>query len=60
MGKGDCCDETNEVAAAQGLFVYVCVDKQSQRPTETPENFRSALQALVAGRSLGASVRKTT
>jgi acyl-CoA thioester hydrolase len=41
-------DGSNE-AAAQGLFVHVCVDKQSQRPTETPEVFRSALQALVAG-----------
>lgn len=41
-------DDSNE-AAAQGLFVHVCVDKQSQRPTETPETFRSALQALVAG-----------
>jgi acyl-CoA thioester hydrolase len=42
-------DDSNE-AAAQGLFVHVCVDKQSQRPTETPENFRTALLALVAGR----------
>jgi acyl-CoA thioester hydrolase len=41
-------DDANE-AAAQGLFVHVCVDKQSQRPTETPENFRQALQALVMG-----------
>lgn len=42
-------DDANE-AAAQGLFVHVCVDKQSQRPTETPETFRTALQALVARR----------
>jgi len=41
-------DASNE-AAAQGLFVHVCVDKQSQRPTETPEKFRMALQALAAG-----------
>lgn len=41
-------DASNE-AAAQGLFVHVCVDKLSQRPTETPENFRTALQALAAG-----------
>jgi acyl-CoA thioester hydrolase len=41
-------DDSTE-AAAQGLFVHVCVDKHSQRPTETPENFRTALQALIAG-----------
>lgn len=41
-------DDSDE-AAAQGLFVHVCVAKQSQRPTETPETFRTALQALVAG-----------
>ena len=41
-------DASNE-AAAQGLFVHVCVDKQSQRPTETPEHFRTALQALAVG-----------
>ena len=41
-------DDSNE-AAAQGLFVHVCVEKQSQRPTETPKNFREALQGLVAG-----------
>jgi acyl-CoA thioester hydrolase len=41
-------DDSND-AAAQGLFVHVCVDKHSQRPTDTPENFRRALQAHVAG-----------
>jgi len=41
--------DTSDQAAAQGLFVHVCVDKHSQRPTETPENFRTALQALAAG-----------
>ncbi len=41
-------DASNE-AAAQGLFVHVCVDKQSQRPTEIPEYFRTALQALAVG-----------
>jgi acyl-CoA thioester hydrolase len=41
--------DASDQAAAQGLFVHVCVDKNSQRPTETPENFRAALQALIAG-----------
>lgn len=35
-----------EQAAAQGLFVHVCVDKSSQRPTPFPENFRAAIAAL--------------
>ena len=46
-------DASNE-AAAQGLFVHVCVDKQSQRPTETPEYFRTALQALNTRSNAGA------
>ena len=46
-------DASNE-AAAQGLFVHVCVDKQSQRPTEIPEYFRTALQALNTRSNAGA------
>ena len=36
-------------AAAQGLFVHVCVEKDSQRPVQTPEEFRRAIQALALG-----------
>jgi len=34
-------DESQE-AAAQGLFVHVCVNRASQRPVEVPEAFRLA------------------
>ena len=41
-------DEADQ-AAAQGLFVHVCVNKESQRPVQTPEPFRTAVQALTPG-----------
>lgn len=36
-------DESDE-AAAQGLFVHVCVNRATQRPVEIPEAFRLAAQ----------------
>ncbi len=35
-------------AAAQGLFVHVCVDKQSQRPEALPVPFRDEIDRLRA------------
>ena len=40
--------ESSEVAAAQGFFVHVYVDRQTRRPTEIPEPLRSALAGLKA------------
>jgi len=39
---------TNDVdqAAAQGLFVHVCVDRATQRPYPLPESFLNALSAF--------------
>jgi acyl-CoA thioester hydrolase len=34
-------DDSN-MAAAQGLFVHVCVNKETQRPVEIPAEFRLA------------------
>ncbi|MDN3986935.1 acyl-CoA thioesterase [Zwartia vadi] len=34
-------DESDE-AAAQGLFVHVCVNRASQRPVDIPDTFRQA------------------
>ncbi len=36
----------SDVAAAQGLFVHVCVDRQSQRPEALPEPFRKEIERL--------------
>jgi len=36
------------LAAAQGHFVHVYVDRESRRPTPLPEPLRVALQALVS------------
>ena len=38
----------SDLAAAQGLFVHVCVDKQSQRPEALPAGFREAIDKLTA------------
>jgi acyl-CoA thioester hydrolase len=37
------------VASAQGHFVHVYVDRSSRRPVVLPDEFRTALQALLAG-----------
>ena len=37
------------VASAQGHFVHVYVDRSSRRPVALPDEFRTALQALLAG-----------
>ena len=34
-------------AAAEGFFVHVYVDRESRRPVELPEQWRSALEALI-------------
>ncbi len=39
----------SDLAAAQGLFVHVCVERETQRPATVPEAFRNATQALGAG-----------
>ncbi|NDY84364.1 acyl-CoA thioesterase [Orrella sp. NBD-18] len=36
----------SDLAAAQGQFVHVCVERATQRPTSLPENFRRALANL--------------
>ena len=36
----------SDLAAAQGLFVHVCVDRQSQRPEALPEPFRKEIERL--------------
>ncbi|HQY29451.1 MAG TPA: acyl-CoA thioesterase, partial [Burkholderiaceae bacterium] len=36
------------LAAAQGHFVHVYVDRESRRPTALPSPLRAALQALSA------------
>ena len=33
----------SDIAAAQGLFVHVCVNKDTQRPAPLPKNFRDAI-----------------
>ena len=38
-------DESDE-AAAQGLFVHVCVNRATQRPVDVPETFRLAAQTF--------------
>lgn len=38
-----------DVAAAEGHFVHVYVDRQSRRPTPLPGTLRAALEALAAG-----------
>ena len=38
----------SDLAAAQGLFVHVCVDKESQRPEALPAGFREAIDKLTA------------
>ncbi|MDO9023472.1 thioesterase family protein [Zwartia sp.] len=38
-------DEADE-AAAQGLFVHVCVNRATQRPVDIPEAFRLAAQTF--------------
>ncbi len=35
----------SDVAAAQGLFVHVCVDRNTQRPVTLPDIFRQAVEA---------------
>ena len=37
--------DDSEFAAAQGLFVHVCVNRETQRPVELPADFRSAADA---------------
>ena len=39
------------LAAAQGHFVHVYVDRFSRRPAALPDELRSTLQALLAGKS---------
>jgi acyl-CoA thioester hydrolase len=36
----------SDLAAAQGLFVHVCVDRQSQRPEALPAPFRKEIERL--------------
>jgi acyl-CoA thioester hydrolase len=38
----------NTTACAQGYFVHVYVDRESNRPTPIPDQARSAMQALMA------------
>ena len=33
----------SDLAAAQGLFVHVCVNKETQRPAALPQSFRDAI-----------------
>lgn len=40
----------DDVAAAQGHFVHVYVDRQTRRPVALPPALRQALQALVVDR----------
>ncbi len=35
----------SDLAAAQGLFVHVCVDRNTQRPVSLPDIFRQAVEA---------------
>jgi acyl-CoA thioester hydrolase len=35
-----------DVAAAQGEFVHVLVDRATRRPVDIPDNWRSALQSI--------------
>ena len=35
----------SDLAAAQGLFVHVCVERETQRPAAVPEAFRQAVSA---------------
>ncbi|MEZ5825358.1 MAG: thioesterase family protein [Geminicoccaceae bacterium] len=39
-----------EMAAAEGHFVHVFVERENQRPTPIPDPIRSALEALVSNR----------
>jgi acyl-CoA thioester hydrolase len=39
--------EDEELAAAQGHFVHVYVDRATRRPTELPEKMKESLAALV-------------
>jgi acyl-CoA thioester hydrolase len=39
--------EGAQIAAAQGHFVHVYVDRETQRPVELPQALRKALQPLV-------------
>ncbi|PRY99086.1 acyl-CoA thioester hydrolase [Jezberella montanilacus] len=34
--------DESDLAAAQGLFVHVCVNRETQRPVEVPADFRLA------------------
>jgi acyl-CoA thioester hydrolase len=38
--------EGQQLAAAQGEFVHVVVDRANRRPVEIPENWRKALEAI--------------
>jgi len=38
-------NEEADEAAAQGLFVHVCVNRLTQRPVDVPETFRLAMTA---------------
>ncbi len=38
-----------DAARAEGYFVHVFVDRQSQRPTAVPEGIRAALARILAG-----------
>ena len=40
--------ERGEIAAAQGFFVHVYVDRETRRPVEVPEAVRKALAPLLA------------
>ena len=42
--------EGAEIAAAQGHFVHVYVERETRRPAELPEALRAALQPLVSPR----------
>lgn len=39
-------NEESDEAAAQGLFVHVCVNRATQRPVDVPEAFRLAAQTF--------------
>ena len=41
-------EPANDVAAAQGHFVHVFVDRKTRRPAEIPPKLRQALEAIAA------------
>jgi len=38
--------DDHEDAAAQGLFIHVCTNRESQRPTAIPSEFLDAIQSI--------------